>query len=184
MILKTFWREYPLGPLVRMQCVKQECGLHIINPLWHLFSYTSLLYITPEILWHSNFFFLTISHYWVQISFNQTSHPFGAIGSCMYKHMKSSLCLVTQLCLTLCGPMDCSLPGSSAHEIFFSPGKNTGVGYHFLLPGIFLTQGLSPVSPALQMAYLSAEPLGKSYDPECLISISISINSAESGVQF
>ena len=23
-----------------------------------------------------------------------------------------------QLCLTLCNPMDCSLPGSSAHEIF------------------------------------------------------------------
>ena len=25
--------------------------------------------------------------------------------------------LVTQLCLTLCGPMDCSPPGSSAHGI-------------------------------------------------------------------
>ena len=25
---------------------------------------------------------------------------------------------VAQLCLTLCNPMDCSLPGSSAHEIF------------------------------------------------------------------
>ena len=25
---------------------------------------------------------------------------------------------VTQLCLTLCNPMDCSLPGSSAHGIF------------------------------------------------------------------
>ena len=27
-----------------------------------------------------------------------------------------------------------------------SPGKNTGVGCHFLLQGIFLTQGLNPVS--------------------------------------
>ena len=26
-------------------------------------------------------------------------------------------CLVTQPCLTLCDPMDCSPPGSSAHEI-------------------------------------------------------------------
>ena len=87
--------------------------------------------------------------------------------------------------VSLCGPMNCSLPGSSAHEIFFfSPGKKIGVGCHFLLPGIFLTQGLSPVSPALQMASLPAEPLGKSYDPECLVNISISINSAESGVQF
>ena len=36
------------------------------------------------------------------------------------------LCLVTQLCLTLCSPMDCSLPSSSAHGD--SPGKSTGVG--------------------------------------------------------
>ena len=26
-------------------------------------------------------------------------------------------CLIAQLCLTLCSPMDCSLPGSSVHEI-------------------------------------------------------------------
>ena len=26
--------------------------------------------------------------------------------------------LVTQSCLTLCNPMDCSLPGSSVHKIF------------------------------------------------------------------
>ena len=41
------------------------------------------------------------------------------------------VCLVTQSCLTLCNPMDYSLPGSSIHEI--SPGKNAGMGYHFLL---------------------------------------------------
>ena len=34
--------------------------------------------------------------------------------------------------------MDCSPPGSSVHED--SPGKNTGVGCHALLRGIFLTQ--------------------------------------------
>ena len=27
-------------------------------------------------------------------------------------------CSITQSCLTLCGPMDCSLPGSSVHGIF------------------------------------------------------------------
>ena len=42
---------------------------------------------------------------------------------------------VAQLCLTLHGPMDCSPPGSSIHED--SPGKNTGVGCHALLQGIF-----------------------------------------------
>ena len=35
--------------------------------------------------------------------------------------------------------MDCSPPSSSVHGN--SPGKNTGVGCHFLLQGIFLTQG-------------------------------------------
>ena len=49
---------------------------------------------------------------------------------------------VTQSCLTLCNPMDCSLPGSSNPWDF--PGKSTGVGCHFLLQGIFPTQGLKP----------------------------------------
>ena len=37
--------------------------------------------------------------------------------------------------------MDCSLLGSPAHGD--SPGKDTGVGSHALLQGIFLTQGLN-----------------------------------------
>jgi len=41
--------------------------------------------------------------------------------------------------------MDCSLPDSSVHGD--SPGKNTGVGGHALLQGIFLTQGLNPGLP-------------------------------------
>ena len=52
------------------------------------------------------------------------------------------LCLVTQACPTTCDPMDCSPPGSSVHGD--SPGKNTGVGCHALLQGIFPTQGLNP----------------------------------------
>ena len=40
--------------------------------------------------------------------------------------------LVVQSCSTLCNSMNC--PGNF-------PGKNTGVGCHFLLWGIFLTQG-------------------------------------------
>ena len=48
------------------------------------------------------------------------------------------LCLVAQLCVTLCDPMDCSLPGSSVHGN--SLGKNTGVGSHALLHGIIPTQ--------------------------------------------
>ena len=74
--------------------------------------------------------------------------------------------LVAQSCPTLCDPMDCSPPGSSVHEIFQAsileslwphglqptrllcpcdfPGKDTGVGCHFLLQGIFPTQGSNP----------------------------------------
>ena len=39
--------------------------------------------------------------------------------------LKVCACSVTQLCPTLCDPMDCSLPGSSVHGDF--PGKNAGV---------------------------------------------------------
>ena len=47
-----------------------------------------------------------------------------------------------QSCLSLCNPMDCSPLGSSVHED--SPGKNTGVGCHGILQGIFQTQELNP----------------------------------------
>ena len=40
-------------------------------------------------------------------------------------------CSVVQSCPTLCDPMDCSPAGSSVYED--SPGKNTGMGCHFLL---------------------------------------------------
>ena len=44
-----------------------------------------------------------------------------------------------------------------------SPGKNTGVGLHTLLQGIFLTQGLNLVNCDSGMAggFFAAEPLGK-----------------------
>ena len=46
-----------------------------------------------------------------------------------------------QLCQTVCDPMDCSLPDSSVHGD--SPGKNTGVGCHALLQGIFSMQEMN-----------------------------------------
>ena len=49
---------------------------------------------------------------------------------------------IAQSCPTLCNRMDCSLPGFS-HPWGF-PGESTGVGFHFLLQGIFLTQGSIP----------------------------------------
>ena len=55
------------------------------------------------------------------------------------------LCLVAQWCLTLCDPMGCSPPGSSVHGD--SPVKNTRVGCHALLQGLFPTQGSKPGVP-------------------------------------
>ena len=52
------------------------------------------------------------------------------------------VCSVVLLGLALCGPMDCIQSGSSVHGSFSC--KNTGVGCHALLQGIFLTQGLNP----------------------------------------
>ena len=54
-------------------------------------------------------------------------------------HICGRLCLVAQLCPILCDPVD--LPGSSVPGD--SPGKNTGVGCHSLLQGVFPTQELN-----------------------------------------
>ena len=51
-------------------------------------------------------------------------------------------CVCAQLYPTLCNALDCSPPGSSLQEIFSS--KNTVVGCHFLLQGIFPTQEFNP----------------------------------------
>ena len=56
--------------------------------------------------------------------------------SCVY-----SCVLSEHTALTLCDPVDCSPPHSSV--------KNTGVGCHFLLQGIFPAQGLKPCLPCL-----------------------------------
>ena len=70
-------------------------------------------------------------------------------------------------CLTLCNPMDCSPPGSSVHGI--SPGKNTGVGCHFLLQGIFLTQGLSMRLLSLQHRQAGSLPLAPPREAHILV---------------
>ena len=60
--------------------------------------------------------------------------------------------LTAQSCLTLCDPVDCSLPGSFVHGD--SPGKNTRVGCHALLQGFLPTQGSNPgLSHCRQILY-------------------------------
>ena len=50
--------------------------------------------------------------------------------------------LVAQFCPTLCNSMDPMEPARLLCPWDF-PGKNTGVGCHFLPQGIFPTQGLN-----------------------------------------
>ena len=54
--------------------------------------------------------------------------------------------LVTQSCLILCDPMDCSPPGASIHGILLAR-----VGLRSLLQGIFPSPGIEPESPELQV---------------------------------
>ena len=63
--------------------------------------------------------------------------------------------LVAQLCLTLCNPMDCSLPRLLGS--WDSPGQDTGVGNIPFSTGLS-DPGIEPGSPALQMDSLPSEP--------------------------
>ena len=69
---------------------------------------------------------------------------------------------VSQLCPTLCNPMDCSPPGSFHPWNFL--GQSTRVGCHFLLQGIFPTWGsnlslLHGQAASLPLSQLAGEPL-------------------------
>ena len=75
-----------------------------------------------------------------------TSAPFGRqkiyMCVCVCVWVKVLRVLIAQSCPSLCDPMDRSPPGSSVHGD--SPGKNTAVGCHFLLQGIFPSQESNP----------------------------------------
>ena len=63
-----------------------------------------------------------------------------------------------QLCLILCNPLNCSLPGFKIPSVHGdSPAKNTAMGCHSLLQGIFPIQWSKP-SPTLEADSLPSEP--------------------------
>ena len=70
--------------------------------------------------------------------------------------------LVAQSCLTLCHPMDYSLPGSSVLE--FSRQEYWS-GLLFPSPGYLPNPGIEPQSPTLQADSLPTKPPGKSFRP-------------------
>ena len=77
-------------------------------------------------------------------SLNHTNHISRALCSHGARGLLSCIAhmLHAQSCPTLCDLMDYSPPDSSVHGN--SPGKDTGVGCHALLQGIFSTQRSNP----------------------------------------
>ena len=84
-------------------------------------------------------------------------------------------CSVAQSGLTLCDPMDCSLPGSSVYRIITS--KNTGAGCHFLLQGLFQTERSNP--PLLHFLHRQVDSLPVHHLKTLSYSITISSNSKD-----
>ena len=88
-------------------------------------------------------------------------------------------CLVAQLCMTLCDPKDCSrllCPWNF-------PGKSAGVGCHFLLQEIFLTQGSNRHLLHWQVDSLSLSHQRSPPGTQCSVNI-FCINQVKSFHQF
>ena len=73
-------------------------------------------------------------------------------------HHLSGTCLVSQSCLTLCDPLNCSLPSPSVCGFF---RQEYWCGLPFPSPGDLSNSGMELVSPAQQVDSLPAEPSGK-----------------------
>ena len=85
--------------------------------------------------------------------------PLGASGSFSFKAY-SIVLQCSYSCLTLCDPMDCSLPGSSVYEI---SQQAYWSGLPFPSPGYLPDPGIEPWSPALEAGTLTSEPPGRAY---------------------
>ena len=92
-------------------------------------------------------------------------------------------CSVTQSCPTLCSHMDCSLPGFLTRHY---PGKNTGMGCHFPLQGIFSTRGSNPHLLHLLHWQMSSLPLWHMrshavcvFDCVCVCGVCVCVRLAE-----
>ena len=79
-----------------------------------------------SLFWHYDYSFKNFFY-----SLGEKEKSFLLKGSSIFKHMVVAAAAKShQSCPTLCNPIDGSPPGSRPRD---SPGKNTGVGCHFLL---------------------------------------------------
>ena len=95
-------------------------------------------------------FVIWLDQKWLHVGNSLELHLIPSCGSTM-------LCLVSQSCLTLCDPMDCSPPDSSVHGD--SPGKTTGMGCHALLQRIFPIQESNPGLPHFRQILHHLSPI-------------------------
>ena len=93
----------------------------------------------------------------------ETSMPWfqskGPASLLLFVHTLLCCHLFSKMRLTLWNPMDCSPPGSSVQWDF--PGKNSEAGCHFLLQGIFLTQGSNLYLLHFAGGFFTTKPPGK-----------------------
>ena len=113
----------PLEPLLL------RLGFPSSSPEWPA-NWLGMKSQTPKPLWEWECVVQQDSHV-VHRHFQGWKHWFGEL-------LKVKV-LVAQLCLTLCDPVDCSPPGSSAYGI--SQARVLRGSCHSLLQGIFPTQG-------------------------------------------
>ena len=78
-----------------------------------------------------------------------------------------TVCLVVQLCLGLCDPLDGSPPGSSCPWDFSN--KNTRMGCHFPPPGDLPNQGIKPATPVSSALWVGSLPTESSGKPKVLV---------------
>ena len=146
-----------MGELIQNHCINYICMLSTAHLYYHP-NLTPLLKIVYWIVLHERPTGITSStclkpHSW---SFLSSFHQ------CFSSSIPYLRCVCSkslQSCQTLCNPMYCNPPGCSVHGD--SPGKNTRVGCHALLQGIFPTQESNPVLLHWHACSLPLVPPGK-----------------------
>ena len=137
-----------------------------VFPIIRVFSNESVFHIRWPKYWRFSFSISPSNEYSGLISFRVGWHQM----------FSKYCCLVAKSRRTLFQPMYCSLPGSFCP--WNSPGKNTGVGCHFLHQGIFLNQGLSL---RLQHWQVGSLPLSHPRSPLCILAIIIIYSQSQHG---
>ena len=131
-----------------LSCIQFPLGSRLPPPLTIFLRSQFPLTCNCQSIWESSCFF-----------FQRFLAKFPSFISTLARVVTKSL----QLCWTLCDPMDYSLLGSLS--MGFS-SKNTGVGCHARLQGIFPSQGSNPGLHG-QTGSWSLVPRGKPVHPYC-----------------